>query len=90
MISKKVAIMSFAVIQIALIFFYIYMQSMVIQLTYAIQDSERAFHESQKKKKELTQALLQEQDVQKLKSYATYDLRMKKARLSDIKELPVE
>lgn len=90
MLSKKVTLVAFFVTQLALIFFYIYTQSIIIKLNYSIQDSERRFQELQKKKKELTHELLQEQDPQNLKHYATHDLQMKKARLTDIKEIPDE
>jgi cell division protein FtsL len=84
MFSKKIVIISFVVVQLILIFFYIYTQSVIIQLTYSFQDAERTFQELHKRKKSLTHDLLQAQEAQKLKTYATQDLAMKKARLSDI------
>ncbi len=89
MFSKKLVISGFVTIQLLLIFFYIYTQSIIIKSTYAFQDSERTFQELQKRKKDLTHELLQAQEAQKLKTYATQELQMKKARISDIKELPI-
>jgi cell division protein FtsL len=88
MFSKKIVITGFVTVQLMLVFFYIYTQSVIIQLTYSFQDAERTFQELQKRKKELTHELLQTQEAQKLKTYATQELQMKKARLSDIKQLP--
>lgn len=90
MVSRNIIITGFITVQLILIFFYIYTQSLIIQLTYSFQDSERTFQELQKRKKDLTHELLQAQEAQKLKSYATQELQMKKARLSDIKELPAD
>ena len=88
MVSRNIIITGLIATQLLLIFFYIYTQSLIIQLTYSFQDSERTFQELQKRKKDLTHELLQAQEAQKLKNYATQELQMKKARLSDIKELP--
>ncbi len=87
MFSRKLVISVVISIQLALIFFYIYTQSIIIQLTYSFQDTERIFQEMEKRKKALTYQLLQEQEPQTLKNYA-HELRMKKTRLSDIKKLP--
>lgn len=90
MLSKKIILAAFFATQLSLIFFYIYTQSIIIKLNYSIQDFERKFQELQKKKKAITHELLQEQDPQNLKHYATCDLQMKKARIADIKEIPDE
>lgn len=88
MVHKKIIITGFVAAQLIIIFFYIYTQSIIIKLTYSFQDQDRIFQELQKRKKDLTQELLKAQDAQKLKTHATQELQMKKARLSDIKELP--
>jgi len=88
MVHKKIIITSFVAVQLILVFFYIYTQSVIIQLTYSFQDADSTFQELQKRKKDLTHELLQAQEAQKLKTHATQELQMKKARLSDIKELP--
>lgn len=89
MISKKIIITSFIVFQLILIFFFIYTQSIVIRLTYSLQDTEHTLQDMRKRKKDLTNELLQAQQAPALKTYATQELQMKKARLSDIKDLPV-
>ncbi|MBY0110042.1 MAG: hypothetical protein K2X90_02960 [Candidatus Babeliaceae bacterium] len=89
MFSRSIITTIFISVQLALIFFYIYTQSIIIKLTYSFQDTERIFQEVEKRKRTLTQELLQEKESQKLKNYATHELRMKKTRLSDIKDLPL-
>jgi cell division protein FtsL len=87
MFSKKITLIGVAVVQLALIFFYIYTQSSIIKLTYANQDTERTLQALLKREKELTRELLDEQNPEKLQQQAA-SLSMKKARISDIKNIP--
>jgi|GEM_PF-7091613 cell division protein FtsL len=85
-LTKKIFIVA-GPVQLLLIFFYIYTQSICIRLTYSLQDAEYTLQELQKRKKELTHELLQNQEAQHLKKYATKELSMKKIRITDIQEM---
>ena len=50
MVHKKIIITVFVAVQLILIFFYIYTQSIIIKLTYSFQDADRTFQELQKRK----------------------------------------
>lgn len=74
--------------QFILIFFYIYIQSTIIKITYSIQEAEYLFQDLQKKKKSVMHELLQAQEPEALQEYAINELHMKKMRITDLQELP--
>jgi predicted membrane protein len=79
----------FLAMQILLLFFYIYHQSMLIKLSYQKQKLEKKKLALSQKRQELKQALHAQHDLAQIKDFAVQS-KMRKITLNQVKTVPNE
>lgn len=82
--KKNYFFLIFLSTNIALVFFHIYKQSVIIKLSYEKQRKEQTIEDYIQEKKELEQIMEQLKNRAGIKAFANNQLSMHKARLSDI------